>query len=717
MPAKNVSVNATFEPDVILDEDFESYDVEDWWTSLSTETSSKELGKLVVAKGYDAKKTDDNKMRAGIANDTSKVLYFVNGKYGTADRGNKIKFDNLGLPNVADLDEGKALSFTFKTKIATTGWGATITGITPRIEAGAHGFKDNEWADVTVIINKDKSGYMAVKTGENTVSTDITLSGETLTGITLVEQNFDDSDHRISFDDMKIAVVDKPYTGEATITVKETTEQTGIDGATVAVSGQELTTNGSGEAKITLPEGKYDVAVSKTGYISPKAPLTLEVKKDQGGTLETTLTKKVATTLTVTPPHSTEVAAGDLVGITYTAEVKDQEEGVMTAEEAPVTWTIYNESGDTPYSDGKITVTDGNVVAQADAAAGTYTLKANAGGNTSEWSGTFTVAKKSPAKITVNYQHQGTTVATKVIEAAENAAYVDTEFDLQTYDEGKWSTTEAPINVDTNDGETYKVLTIEGGNTFTVTPEDESSAVLNINVTPKGVDDTNTHGKDYYYFDDFENGTDRFEQAWNANMTQAKINERHDTGTPTNYWQNYNNDGERSGYYKFKNMKSIEGDYTLEMDIILNGTATNDSTKVYFCTANDGEYSTSALPGEAAHVLSFTRSSDAWSINTEDPKSVATIGKGAHAQSGSIDDGQFAHLKIEVKSGEATLTITGKGYTDHSDNTGTDITDITGLKLTVAGESNVITGFTMVKSQKWGAFCYDNIEIYKPATE
>ena len=277
------------DPNVFLDENFESYDVATFWTNIKDETSSHDLGNLTIEKNHVGDKSDGT--QAAIATESSnKYLHFVASAFATSERGNRIKFDKLGLPNVTTLDDGKALVFTFKSRITTEGWAVTITGVEPKIKAGENGFVSGEWADVTVVIGKDKKGYMAVKSGGKTVSSDFTLSGDTLTSITLYEGNSNNK-WTLDLDDMKIAIADKPYTGEATITVKGSDTEAGLDQATVEICGQSLTTGSDGTAKITLPEGTYDYTASMTGYVTSE-PQTLTVAEAGQNKSEVTLQKE-----------------------------------------------------------------------------------------------------------------------------------------------------------------------------------------------------------------------------------------------------------------------------------------------------------------------------------------------------------------------------------------------------------------------------------------
>ena len=191
---------------------------------------------------------------------------------------------------------------------------------------------------------------------------------------------------------------------DATVTVTDGTNP--LAGVTVTLNDKNAlsaTTNDEGVASFSVQAGSYTATVAKSGYIAPETAPTLTVAKDGANTASAAMTAKVKTTLTVTAPASAEVTAGDATGITYTAVVKDQNDDVMTADEAPVTWTVLNAAGDTEINDGTINVTNGKITATDGATAGTYTIKASAGGSTTDYTSTFTVKVASPATVTLTY--------------------------------------------------------------------------------------------------------------------------------------------------------------------------------------------------------------------------------------------------------------------------------------------------------------------------
>ena len=303
---------------VFLDENFESYTVEDWWTNIKDGClkkdktdeywpgiGTKSLGKLVVSKGGDTNDKSDS-TSAGIATESSnKYLHMNAANFSTSSRGNRIDFSGLGLPEFSTLDDGKALILTFKAR-AQGSEAATITG-GPTIKAGENGFESNVWADVTLVVDKNKSGYMAVKSNGKTFTTNVSaFDGNTLTTITLYVNGL-----TLDIDDMKIEIADKPATYESTITVKGSdTADAGLTGATVDICGQSLTTGADGTAKITLPEGTYDYTASKAGYITSDTK-TLTVAEAGQNTAEVTLEKESrakATTLKLVYTTGTDAA-------------------------------------------------------------------------------------------------------------------------------------------------------------------------------------------------------------------------------------------------------------------------------------------------------------------------------------------------------------------------------------------------------------------------
>ena len=179
----------------------------------------------------------------------------------------------------------------------------------------------------------------------------------------------------------------------------------------------------------------------------------------------------------------------------------------MTAEEAPVTWSILD-STDAPVTDGSVTVTDGKVTATASATAGTYKVKAVAGGATTDYTDTFTVKVVSPATVTVKYVDTENNPIGKE-DTVITGIYQGEAYDLATakpecFDQYKSSAT-APFHV-------YNYDAAATGNVTSI-----ASLAATQTITLKFTDEG-----EYYLYEDFEKDNSIFEGKSRVTVSVAK---------------------------------------------------------------------------------------------------------------------------------------------------------------------------------------------------
>ncbi|MBQ2665031.1 MAG: hypothetical protein IJG16_12925, partial [Clostridia bacterium] len=279
-----------------------------------------------------------------------------------------------------------------------------------------------------------------------------------------------------------------------------------VAGLDVTLGGQTKKTDAEGKVTFSVGAGEHTATTAQTADVLATST-TATVTNDDVTAPVTTVNARVKTTLAVTAPESKEVIAGDATGITYTAVVKDQNEVAMTAEEAPVTWSILD-STDAPVTDGSVTVTDGKVTATAAATAGTYKVKAVAGGSTTDYTDTFTVKVVSPATVTVKYVDTENNPIGKE-DTVITGIYQGEAYDLATakpecFDQYKSSAT-APFHVYNYDaaatGDVTSIASLAATQTITLKFTDEG---------------------EYYLYEDFEKDNSIFEGKSRVTVSVAK---------------------------------------------------------------------------------------------------------------------------------------------------------------------------------------------------
>jgi len=159
--------------------------------------------------------------------------------------------------------------------------------------------------------------------------------------------------------------------------------------------------------------------------------------------------------------------------------------------------------------------------------------------------------------------------------------------------------------------------------------------------------------------------------------------------------------GDRGVGMQFKNMQTISGNYTVEMDLALS--AGNDANKTnnnfYLATTSFTNDDNTAVSSYIANLYAAKGGDTVWSLTN------AVLGEGETAAPSITmpkDGAGFAHVKavVDVTAKTAVVTITN-GENVISERT-----------VNLVGDSTIITGIKTVCCRYYPAMGVDNIKVY-----
>lgn len=362
---------------VYINEDFNSYESGEIIRSAGNDVAAAPdpvtKGKIVYAAGRRGNGPINNS--ASIAEGTDgKELVISADSLATSSRGISFSFDaSAGVPAVAELGDGEVLEMAFDIKANQN---FTIKN-----------FGDVTTDDLTTTADKVRVKAVLDKTANKQYLIVADTSGKLLSSrlADLSAAAFDGMTFYIGAGTFNIdnLTVTKKKADAGIINAVVKDGETALAEADVKIGDAVFKTNASGELSVALPNGAYNIEVSKSGYehtsgMADSDTKTVTVNSDTQK-LEFTLSlqKYVPLPDTVNIKDGQDfIAAPKTSAATqsaaFTVEVIDQFGIVMDTEDYSVTWNIYP-SG-TEESDANVTIENGVVsVAQS------FTAKSESG--------------------------------------------------------------------------------------------------------------------------------------------------------------------------------------------------------------------------------------------------------------------------------------------------------------------------------------------------
>ncbi len=375
---------------VYLEEDFESYEAKEIIKSVGSDIPDKPapvtLGKIIYAAGRRSNAAQINCNASIAGTDENKYLFIKEDSMATSERGISFTFD-ADIPELSTLLPGNNTENEAGIREISNGSGDngsvsggegllelsmdvksdsafTLTGFAP-IPAIA---SEEGLAHLRAVIDlKNLKKYIIItnNAGDLTFQRIEEIGTETIKGATFYQGAME-----VSIDNIKIERKASDV-GTLVVTVKDK-EGNPLTDASVAIASMEaLKTDENGQAAFALPNGEYEVTVTKSGYEftegKDEATATVNVESNHQ-TSELTLSKKEYVKMPdvveikdgqdfIAAPKTGEEAAKTTA---FTAYVADQYGLPMTDEEYTKEWTIFPAGTET--ADPNVTIDQNGVV-------------------------------------------------------------------------------------------------------------------------------------------------------------------------------------------------------------------------------------------------------------------------------------------------------------------------------------------------------------------